>query len=239
MCCPALPAGLLRCCFAPMGDMQSELFAQESVIGDIERQLRSRYRYAIGLDEAGRGPLAGPVYAAAFLIDLHDLEVDWLHGLDDSKKLSEAARRRAHDTLMESETRFQVAVRDAAAIDELNILQASLRAMEDALGSIAGDLDEVVVLVDGNQRIQTELPQITLVKGDSRSLAIAAASVLAKVGRDQEMLEHHGVWPEYGFDRHKGYPSKTHRQAIVDHGPCAIHRLTFAGVKEHVERLRT
>ncbi|MEZ4461902.1 MAG: ribonuclease HII [bacterium] len=221
-----------------MREMQSELFSQNSVIGDIERQLKSRYRFAIGLDEAGRGPLAGPVYAAAVLVDLEDLDVDWLAGIDDSKKLSESARQAAHATLVESEARFHVASRDAAAIDELNILQASLRSMEDALSMVAEELEDVVVLVDGNQRVLTDLPQITLVKGDSRSLAIAAASVLAKVGRDQEMTEHHLSWPEYGFDRHKGYPSKAHRQAIAEHGPCAIHRLTFAGVKEHADRLR-
>jgi ribonuclease HII len=220
--------------------MQSSLFDRHETIGDIERELRgSGYRFVVGLDEAGRGPLAGPVYAAAVLIDLERLDDDWLKLLNDSKQLSESKRELAEQAMERAAVIRCVTKRTAAQIDEINILQASLRAMEEALSVVSSDLDQVMVLVDGKQRVLTELPQTPLIKGDARSLAIAAASILAKVGRDREMLEHHKTWPEYGFDGHKGYPSKRHREAVAEHGPCAIHRLSFAGVREHAHRLRT
>jgi ribonuclease HII len=193
----------------------------------------------IGLDEAGRGPLAGPVYAGAVVIDLEKLDEAWLTCLDDSKKLKESARDAAKLEIVANAFAFGVALQTAQEIDDINILQASLRAMEAALGSLSGDLEDAVLLVDGKQKIVSELPQYALIKGDSRSYAIAAASILAKVGRDEEMIGHHVTWPEYGFDRHKGYPSQRHRAAIVEHGPCAIHRLTFSGAKQFADRLRT
>lgn len=219
--------------------MQTLLFGQTETIGDVERALRAQgYRYVIGLDEAGRGPLAGPVYAAAVLMDLETLEDSWLTFVNDSKQLSEAQRLEAWLAIEQAGVVRHVAKRTAAQIDEINILQASLRAMEDALAVVSEGIEGVAVLVDGKQRVLTELPQIPLVKGDSRSFSIAAASILAKVGRDREMLEHHLTWPEYGFDAHKGYPSKRHRDAVAEFGPCAIHRLSFAGVREHASRLR-
>lgn len=217
---------------------QSSLFDTEK-IGDVERQSFARgYRWVVGLDEAGRGPLAGPVYAAAVAICVDDLDTDWIANLNDSKQLSESQRNTANLAIRNAGCRFHVTTRSAQQIDAINILQASLRAMEDALAVVARDLEDVLVLVDGKQKVQTELPQIPLVKGDARSFAIAAASILAKVGRDTEMLAHDASWPEYGFAQHKGYPSKRHRDAIVEHGPCEIHRLTFGGVKEHASRLR-
>ena len=219
--------------------MQSVLFSTDEKIGDIERELRAAgVRYVVGLDEAGRGPLAGPVYAGAVVVDLEKLDEAWLACLDDSKRLKESARQAATLEIVENAVAFAVAFKTAQEIDEINILQASLRAMEAALESISLDLDAAVILVDGKQKIASELTQYALIKGDSRSYAIAAASILAKVGRDKEMAEHHLTWPEYGFDRHKGYPSKRHRDAIIEHGPCAIHRLTFSGAKQHAHRLR-
>ncbi len=220
--------------------MQSVLFSTEEKIGDIERELRSEgVRYVIGLDEAGRGPLAGPVYAGAVVIDLEKLDEEWLACLDDSKKLKESARDAAKLEIVANAFAFGVALQTAQEIDDINILQASLRAMEAALDSLSVDLEDAVILVDGKQKIISDLPQHALIKGDSRSYAIAAASILAKVGRDEEMISHHVTWPEYGFDRHKGYPSQLHRAAIVEHGPCAIHRLTFSGAKQYADRLRT
>lgn len=217
--------------------MQSLLFGAEK-IGDIERELAARYRYVVGLDEAGRGPLAGPVYAAAVVIDLRQLDADWLGSLNDSKQLSDAARRAARARIFDENVACAIAAQSAQRIDEINILQASLKAMEAALADVSSDLKDVIVLVDGKQEVETDLPQMALVKGDAQSYAIAAASILAKVGRDDEMITHHATWPEYGFERHKGYPSKFHREAIAEYGPCAIHRLSFAGVKEHMARLR-
>jgi ribonuclease HII len=219
--------------------MQASLFTVDQKIGDIERELRAEgVRYVVGLDEAGRGPLAGPVYAGAVVVDLEKLDESWLSRLDDSKKLKESARDAAKIEIVENAVAFSVAFKTAQDIDEINILQASLRAMEAALAGILVDLEDVVILVDGKQKITSILTQYALIKGDSRSYAIAAASILAKVARDLEMVDHHATWPEYGFDSHKGYPSKRHRVAISEHGPCAIHRLTFSGAKEHAHRLR-
>lgn len=220
--------------------MQATLFTTDQKIGDIERELRSLgVRYVVGLDEAGRGPLAGPVYASAVVVDLERLDESWLSCLDDSKRLKESARDAARIEIVENAFAFSVALKTAQDIDDINILQASLRAMEAALAAISVDLEDAVILVDGKQKISSLLTQHALIKGDSRSYAIAAASILAKVGRDKEMVGHHETWPEYGFDAHKGYPSKRHRAAIIEHGPCAIHRLTFSGAKEHAHRLRT
>jgi len=207
-------------------------------IGDVERWCADTgVRWIVGLDEAGRGPLAGPVYAAAVLLDTSDLEHEWIRDLNDSKKLSEVERERLYDAIRESGVEYHIASRDHADVDEYNILRASLSAMEDALGGISQTID--LVAVDGNQRIETTLRQRTLVKGDGRSLAIAAASILAKVSRDREMVLHDQHWPEYGFAKNKGYGSPSHLLAISEYGPCEIHRLTFGGVKEHANRLRS
>ncbi len=207
-------------------------------LGDVEKWCLSLgERWIIGLDEAGRGPLAGSVFAAAVLIDLEALDAPWIAWLNDSKQLTEVQREAAYDAIIENACAYSISSRDHEVIDRDNILQASLGAMVDALDVIQCDhIDHV--LVDGNQRIKTELRQSTFVKGDGRSLAIAAASILAKVARDREMTMHHETWPEYGFLSNKGYGSKAHRDAIATHGPCRIHRRTFAGVKEHLHKSR-
>jgi ribonuclease HII len=219
--------------------MQVSLFPDVGwALGDVEEWCANlEERWVVGLDEAGRGPLAGPVYAAAVLLDLKALDQPWISWLNDSKQLTEAQRENAYEAIIENAPAYYIACRDHAAIDRDNILRASLSAMADALENInAPQIDHV--LVDGNQRVATELRQSTFVKGDGRSLAIAAASILAKVARDREMAKHHEEWPEYGFLSNKGYGSKAHRDAIATFGPCRIHRCTFAGVKEHVHRLR-
>lgn len=194
----------------------------------------------VGIDEAGRGPLAGPVTASAVVLDLADLEQPWLLLLDDSKKLTAARRDHAFDAIIENARAYSIVAVEHTTIDEINILQATVRAMELALEEVCKKLTVMpeCVFIDGNRPIRTELAQKTVVKGDGRSLHIAAASILAKVSRDRIMEEHDRNWPEYGFAKHKGYPTKAHREAIVEHGPCVVHRLSFGGVREHVDRLR-
>jgi ribonuclease HII len=206
-------------------------------IGEVEQWCVGRgYRYIIGVDEAGRGPLAGPVFAAAVVLDLERLEEGWLGQLDDSKKLDEPARDAAFEAIRESAIAFGIAQCDRARIDEINILQATFRAMEEAARSANAGFDGRAdcVFIDGNKTVELALPQRAVVKGDARSRAIAAASILAKVSRDALMREYHEKWPVYNFASNKGYPTREHRDAIAKFGPCPIHRRTFRGVKEHI-----
>jgi len=186
-----------------------------------------------GVDEAGRGPLAGPVVAAAVIFPSRWSEsgVDArLHGLNDSKQLTESQREDFFAVLTaHPEIRFAVSVVDVETIDRINILQATHRAMNEALAQLQPRPEHV--LVDGKPVRTMELPHTALVKGDARSYSIAAASVLAKVTRDRMMLEFHERWPAYGFAEHKGYGTEQHLAAIAAHGPCPIHRLTFAPFK--------
>lgn len=225
-----------------MTDNQAELFGEPGfAIGDVERWcLDHGIARVVGVDEAGRGPLAGPVCAAAVVLD-GDGDTTWFELLDDSKKLSERARDNAAAQIRERAVAYAIAFEDAPSIDEINILQATLRAMKRAIDDVVAQLDEPPqrVLIDGNQRVAIDLPQQTLVKGDGRSYHIAAASILAKTARDALMYEAHKQWPEYAFQSNKGYGSKAHRDAIAQFGPCPLHRLSFGGVREHVARLRT
>lgn len=197
--------------------------------GQVEDWARAQgYGRLVGLDEAGRGPLAGPVVAAAVVLPLPCP----IEGLDDSKKLSERQREALFGPILEHAIATAICEIDAATIDRMNILRASLRAMALCWESVVRgqpDLEGALVLVDGNQR--APLPEVVeqrpIVKGDARSLHIAAASILAKVTRDRIMREHHERWPAYGFDRHKGYPTAAHVAAIHAHGPSPIHRRTF------------
>jgi ribonuclease HII len=219
---------------------QSELFAEPGfALGDVEKWCRDRdIAPIVGVDEAGRGPLAGPVYAAAVALDLED--DDWFTMLDDSKKLTEEQRVAAAEQIKERALAWSITWRDAREIDRINILQASLRAMEQAIEEACEQLDASPgrVFIDGNQPVRTSLPQQTLVKGDGRSYCVAAASILAKVERDAFMVAHHETWPEYAFDSNKGYPTRAHREAIEEYGPCSLHRQSFGGVREHLDRLR-
>lgn len=195
----------------------------------FEKQARLKgYQCIAGVDEAGRGPLAGPVTAAAIVLP-PDCD---LTGLDDSKKLTEERRKFFYEKLTSLTDQWHVAIVDAACIDEINILQAARLAMKQAVEHLASPPD--LVLVDGNQKIDITQEQQTLVKGDQRCLSIAAASVLAKVTRDRLMLDLHHQYPAYGFDRHKGYGTQFHRDRIVEHRPCPIHRKSFKGVREYL-----
>lgn len=206
----------------------------ERHIGDVERDLKQRgMEFVVGIDEAGRGPLAGPVVAAAFALDLTEPFPDELDDLDDSKKLELDDRERLYEELTAGPFDYAIGSSDAAVIDEINILQATFRAMRLAVDELTGGLQRQpdAVLVDGNLQIPKGPPdQRALVEGDGRSLAIAAASVIAKVHRDRQMCRFDKRWPQYGFASHKGYGTSQHREALREHGPCVLHRRSFAGV---------
>ena len=179
------------------------------------------YQPICGVDEAGRGPLAGPVCAAAVILPPH-LEIP---GLTDSKKLTDKKRREMFPLIQEQAIAFGIGFASEKEIDELNILQATFLAMQRAIDQLEGKAD--FALIDGNREKDFGIPVKTVVKGDSLSANIAAASVLAKVSRDNLMLELAEKYPQYAFDVHKGYGTKAHYAALREHGPCSIHRMTF------------
>ncbi len=179
------------------------------------------FEIVCGIDEAGRGPLAGPVCAAAVVLS-RDLEIE---GLNDSKKLSDKRRRVLFDEITAQAVTYGIAFATEQEIDEINILQATFLAMRRALAQLS--IQPSIALIDGNRETDFGLPVRTIVKGDSLSANIAAASILAKVTRDDFMLEQAKLYPEYGFDIHKGYGTKAHYEALRKYGPCPIHRRTF------------
>lgn len=186
-----------------------------------------------GIDEAGRGPLAGPVVAAAAILPARWAQAGLpaeLAGLNDSKQLTEVQREKYFAFLTAcAEIEFAIAAVDALTIDRINILQATHRAMNDALAGLKSLPPHA--LVDGRPVKSLRVPQTAIIKGDARSYSIAAASVLAKVTRDRLMLDFHVQFPEYGFADHKGYGTARHLAAIEKHGACPIHRKTFAPLK--------
>ena len=174
-----------------------------------------------GVDEAGRGPLAGPVCAAAVILPPH-LEIP---GLDDSKKLTDKRRRELFPIIQEKAIAYGIGLASHEEIDEINILQATYLAMERALAQLKVKADHV--LIDGNRAKDFGIPVTTVVKGDSLSANIAAASILAKVTRDELMENMAQEYPQYQFEVHKGYGTKAHYAALTEHGPSPIHRMTF------------
>jgi ribonuclease HII len=203
-----------------------------------ERELLARGCTEIaGVDEAGRGPLAGPVVAAAVIFPVI-FPLAWitnglpraLWGLNDSKQLSPEERDLYFAKLTGfAEVRYAIAWSDNTLIDEINILQATFRAMNDALAQL--NPVPAHVLVDGNQRSSVHWAQTPIIEGDAKSYSIAAASVLAKVTRDRMMVEFDRQWPMYAFAEHKGYGTEKHLAALAQHGPCALHRQSFAPIK--------
>ena len=191
-----------------MWQIEEELFAQGIVS-------------VCGIDEAGRGPLAGPVCAAAVILPDH-LE---LPGLNDSKKLSDKKRRELFPLIKEQAIAYGIGMASHEEIDQINILQATFLAMERALAQLEGKAK--FALIDGNREKDFGLPVMTVVKGDSRSANIAAASILAKVTRDDLMEALAEEYPQYGFEIHKGYGTKAHYEALRTYGPSPIHRMTF------------
>ena len=179
------------------------------------------YSVICGVDEAGRGPLAGPVCAAAVILPPH-LEIP---GLTDSKKLTDKKRRELYPVIMEQAIAYGIGYASEQEIDEINILQATFLAMQRAIDQLNGKAE--FALIDGNREKDFGLPVKTVVKGDSLSANIAAASVLAKVSRDNLMQELAQTYPQYGFEIHKGYGTKAHYAALTEHGPSPIHRMSF------------
>lgn len=182
-------------------------------------------RLVCGVDEAGRGPLAGPVYAACVILD----PAKPIAGLADSKQLSAAQRESLAGAIRERALAWAVAAASVEEIDAINILQAALLAMRRAVGQLA--IRPAEVLVDGNRCPELALPTRAIVRGDSLVAEISAASILAKTARDAHMLELHRLYPHYGFDRHKGYPTPEHIEALHRHGVSPVHRRTFAPVR--------
>jgi len=203
-------------------------------MGRLEHWARRQgFSVVAGVDEAGRGPLAGPVVAAAVVLDQgHPIE-----GLADSKKLTAQKRQKLAPVISERSLAWGLGVVGPRDIDELNIRVASLLAMRRAFEQmLAAGVAPDLVLVDGRDLfpLPERVPRLearAVVRADSRAESVAAASILAKVYRDALMLEYHALWPVYGFDRHKGYPTAEHKRRVAQHGPCEIHRLTFRGVK--------
>ena len=179
------------------------------------------YSFICGIDEAGRGPLAGPVVAGAVILP-KDCEILYLN---DSKKLSATKREELYDEIMEKAVAAAVGMASPARIDEINILQATYEAMREAISKLA--VEPGILLNDAVTIPEMIIPQVPIIKGDAKSVSIAAASILAKVTRDRLMVEYDRVMPEYGFADHKGYGSKEHIEAIKKYGPTPIHRKTF------------
>jgi len=208
------------------------------LFGDVRKQdwtqfeemaLRQGYCSVAGVDEAGRGALAGPVIAAAVVFPKGVV----IPGVNDSKKLTPAQRDILFDLILGKALAVGVGSGDHLLIDSINILQATLSAMKDAVLNISPNPDYLII--DGISKIPVNIHQRTIIKGDSASISIAAASIIAKVTRDRLMTGFSDQYPGYGFAGHKGYGCAAHMEAIARLGPCVIHRKTFRGVREHVK----
>ncbi len=196
--------------------------ARLEAMRETENEYRKKGRRLIaGVDEAGRGPLAGPVYAAAVILPPDAV----IKGLNDSKKLSEKRREELFSEITEKAVSYNIFSVDEKRIDEINILNATYEAMNGAVDGLSEKPD--FVLIDGNRMEGMTIPHETVVKGDAKCASIAAASILAKVSRDRFICEIAKKYPEYGFEKHKGYGVKAHTEAILKYGPCEIHRRTF------------
>ena len=188
----------------------------------FEKELISEgFNIVCGIDEAGRGPLAGPVCAAAVILPT-DIEIE---GLNDSKKLTEKKREALFDVVKEKALAYSIVMIDEKTIDEINILQATLLAMRRAVETL--EIKPDAALIDGNQKPGLSIEERTVVKGDAKSMSIAAASILAKVSRDRFMLELDEKYPQYQFAKHKGYGTKLHYECIEEFGISPVHRITF------------
>lgn len=204
--------------------METDLWA-------FEKQYRAQgYARIAGVDEAGRGPLAGPVVSAAVILPAAFETGEII----DSKKLTPKRRENAYARIYAEADAVGIGIVDPVEIDRINILQAARLSMAIAVANLTPQ--PAFVLIDGNFDIPLPLPQQPIVKGDACSVSIAAASIVAKVSRDHLMQRYHEDYPQFGFDGHKGYPTKAHKGAIARHGPCLIHRRSFRGVREHLNQ---
>lgn len=204
--------------------VQKDMMAYENTLYE------QGYTYIAGVDEAGRGPLAGSVYAAAVILP----KGCKIEGLRDSKKLTEKRRVQLFDIIIEKSIAYGICAVDSKRIDEINILEATFEAMRGAVDRLCIKPD--FIIIDGNRsKGFDDFEHATLVGGDDLSLSVAAASVLAKVSRDRYMEEMAKKYPEYEFEKHKAYGTARHRELIAKYGPCPIHRKTFRGVREYVK----
>lgn len=202
--------------------MKQEEFERLNNMLEIENRLYEKgYKYICGVDEAGRGPLCGPVVAAAVILKKDDK----IEGVNDSKKLSEKKREKLYDEIIKKAIAVGVGVSDVEVIEDINILNATKKAMCEAISNLK--IKPEYVLIDGNQPIDISIPFDTVVKGDLKSESIAAASIIAKVTRDRLLREYDKKYPEYGFAKHKGYGTKAHIEAIQKYGLLPVHRPSF------------
>lgn len=202
------------------GEKLEKELARLEAMREYERTYEA-YSCICGIDEAGRGPLAGPVVAAAVVLP-KDCQILYLN---DSKKLSEKKREMLYDEITQKAVAYGIGMASPERIDQINILQATYEAMRQAVEKLGIYPD--ILLNDAVTIPGLEIRQIPIVKGDAKSVSIAAASILAKVTRDRMMVQYDSMYPEYGFGRHKGYGTAVHIKALREHGPCAIHRRTF------------
>ena len=204
------------------GDIKDEAARLDRLLAYENEYYARGAAYIAGVDEVGRGPLAGPVLACAVILP-KGLRID---GIDDSKKLTEKKRERLAGIIRESALSVSIGISGVRTIDDVNIFQATVRAMTDAVNGLAIKPD--VVLTDAVNLPDIGITQRPIIKGDSLSMTVAAASIVAKVTRDAMMREYHEIYPEYGFDRHKGYGTEQHVAAIRAYGLCPIHRQSFS-----------
>ena len=202
--------------------MKEKEEARLILLKEEEKELRKKgFSTICGIDEAGRGPLAGPVVVASVIMPADSM----IEGVNDSKKVSEKKREKLYDQILEEAISYGVGIIGQDEIDEINILQATYEAMRMAIDNLKVRPD--ILLNDAVTIPQIEIPQVPIIKGDAKSVSIAAASIIAKVTRDRLMAEYDKIMPEYGFASHKGYGSKSHIEAIRQYGPSPIHRATF------------
>ena len=189
---------------------------------EFEETAKARgYQHVCGVDEAGRGPLAGPVYAAAVILPENTI----IEGVNDSKKLSEKKREALFDVIRNTAVAYCVAYASVEEIEEMNILNATMLAMKRAVEGLEVPAD--YAMIDGNRLPDLTIDAEYIIKGDARSMSIASASILAKVSRDRLMYEYAKEYPQYAFDKHKGYGTKVHKAALLEYGPCPYHRMSF------------
>ena len=189
---------------------------------EFEQQAAAKgYSAICGVDEAGRGPLAGPVCAAAVILPENTV----IDGVNDSKKLSEKKREALFDVICETARSYSIAYASVEEIEELNILNATMLAMKRAVEGL--DVKADYAMVDGNRTPDLEIESEFIIKGDAKSMSVACASILAKVSRDRLLYEYAKEYPQYGFEKHKGYGTKAHTEALKEYGPCPYHRMSF------------
>ena len=201
---------------------EKEIDRLKNLKKDEENLYSNKVKYICGIDEAGRGPLAGPVVVGAVILPADSL----IEGVNDSKKISEKKRERVFEEIVNTAISYSTGIVDQKTIDEINILNATKLAVKKAIESL--EIKPDLILVDALTNIETfGIPYKSIIKGDAKEYSIAAASIIAKVTRDRMMLEWDKVFPEYGFAKHKGYGTAAHIEALKEYGPCMLHRKTF------------